>query len=182
MTFTAVDDATVEPGESVRIALGSLPAGYVKGSTDDTVVHISDDDVVQVSVSFSSAAYTVAEGAARQITVNPECRSRKDRNDRPCPRQPGRGVVKRLRPAFRVAFGSGETAKTVTFSATQDLVDDDDESVRIGFSNLPSGVAAGTPAETVVAIEDDDVPQVTVGFALTDHAIPEGISEDIAVV
>ena len=63
-----------------------------------------------------------------------------------------------------VTFGSEETSKTVTFSATPDSVDDDDERVRLGFSTLPTRVTAGTPNETTVSITDDDVPAVTVSF------------------
>ena len=57
-----------------------------------------------------------------------------------------------------VTFASGDTSKTVTFSATPDNVDDDDERVRLGFSTLPAGVTAGTPNQATVSITDDDVP------------------------
>ena len=36
-----------------------------------------------------------------------------------------------------VVFNSGDTEKTFTFSAAQDNVDDDGESVRLGFGKLP---------------------------------------------
>ena len=73
-----------------------------------------------------------------------------------------------------VIFASGETAKTITFSATQDTEDDDDESVRLGFGNLPTGVTEGTPSETTVNITDDDVPAVTVGFGSATYGVAEG--------
>ena len=34
-------------------------------------------------------------------------------------------------------FNSGETEKTFEFEATQDTVDDDDESVKLGFGSTP---------------------------------------------
>ena len=45
-----------------------------------------------------------------------------------------------------LTFNSGETEKSFTFNATDDSVDDDGESVLLGFGTLPTGVSAGTPA------------------------------------
>ena len=50
----------------------------------------------------------------------------------------------------------------VTFSATDDTEDDDEESVLLGFGTLPARVSAGTPSETTVSITDDDGPGVNV--------------------
>ena len=36
-----------------------------------------------------------------------------------------------------VVFNSGDTEKTLSFSATQDTVDDDGESVKLGFGSQP---------------------------------------------
>ena len=48
-----------------------------------------------------------------------------------------------------VVFNSGDTEKTLQpLQATQDSVDDDGESVKLGFgSSLPAGVTAGSTAE-----------------------------------
>ena len=37
-----------------------------------------------------------------------------------------------------VTFASGDTSKTITFTATQDTVDDDGESVDLAFGTLPT--------------------------------------------
>ena len=56
-----------------------------------------------------------------------------------------------------VTFGPTETSKTFTFTATQDSVDDDGESVKLTFgSQLPAGVSRGSVPETTVSINDDD--------------------------
>ena len=56
-----------------------------------------------------------------------------------------------------VTFNSGDTSKTFTFSATDDTFDDDNESVLLGFGNMPEdGVTAGSPNQTTVNITDDD--------------------------
>ncbi|MCY3655370.1 MAG: cadherin-like beta sandwich domain-containing protein, partial [Chloroflexi bacterium] len=182
VTFTAVDDSAVERGESVRLSLGSLPAGYREGSTTETVVGITDDDVAQVAVSFGSAAYSVDEGDSRSITVRLSADPQRTVTI-PLSRinQGGASGSDYSLPST-VTFNSGDTTRTVSFLATDDSVDDDGESVRLGFTSLPVGVSAGTPNETVVSIVDDDDPEVTVGFASPSHTIPEGDDEAIAVV
>ena len=44
-----------------------------------------------------------------------------------------------------------DTSKTFTFTATQDSVDDDGESVDLGFGTLPGGVSAGLVPKTTVS-------------------------------
>ena len=182
VTFTAVDDSAVESGESVRLSLGSLPPGYIAGSTNETVVNITDDDVVQVTVSFGSAAYRVDEGTSRSVTVNLSADPQRTVTIPLSRTNQGGASGSDYSFPSDVTFNSGETTRTVSFSATQDSVDDDGESVRLGFTNLPAGVSAGTPNETVVSIVDDDHPAVTVSFQQNAYTIAEGDAGTIAVV
>ena len=81
-----------------------------------------------------------------------------------------------------VVFNSGDTEKTFDFSAADDDVDDDNESVKLGFgSSLPTGVTKSSPAETVVSITDDDVPSVTVSFERDSYSVIEGSSVTVKV-
>ena len=58
--------------------------------------------------------------------------------------------------AQSVTFASGETEKTVTFSATADRLVEEDETVTIGFGEpLPDGVRVGSPSIAVVTISDN---------------------------
>ena len=43
-----------------------------------------------------------------------------------------------------VTFGPTDTVKEITFAAARDAVDDDGESVRLTFGDLPTGVSAGS--------------------------------------
>ena len=64
-----------------------------------------------------------------------------------------------------VRFTSGQTQSSFTVTAVDDSFDDDGESVRIGFDELPSGYAQGSPAMTTVALVDDEGSlRVVVGF------------------
>ena len=62
-----------------------------------------------------------------------------------------------------LTFGVSETRKRFAFSAAQDN-DNDDETVKIGFGDLPSEVKSASPASTIVRIDDDEDPDVTVSF------------------
>ena len=59
-----------------------------------------------------------------------------------------------------VVFQSDDTEKSFTFSAAADDIDDDGESVALGFGTMPDDVSAGTTA--TVSITDDDTAGVTV--------------------
>ena len=46
-----------------------MPARVSAGSTSQTIVSITDDDVPAVNVSFEQATYTVAEGSTVTVKV-----------------------------------------------------------------------------------------------------------------
>ena len=183
ITFTATADVEDDDDESVLLAFGtSLPAGVSEGVTAETTVTITDDDDPQVTVMFGADAYTVPEGGTQAVTVRLSA-------------DPERTVVIPLTatnqgttsPAdytvpLSVTFNTGELSKTITFTATADVEDDDDESVLLAFgTSLPAGVSEGVTAETTVTITDDDDPQVTVMFEADAYTVPEGGTQAVTV-
>ena len=158
-TFAATQDTANDDGESVRLGLGTLPAGVTAGATDESTVSITDDDDPAVTVSFEQGTYSVAEGDT--VTVKVELNV-----------DPEREVVVPLTRANQggasngdysgvpanVTFQSGDTEKSFTFAATQDTANDDGESVRLGLGTLPARVTAGATDESTVSIIDDDEP------------------------
>ena len=82
-----------------------------------------------------------------------------------------------------VTFNSGETSKTILFTATDDTVDDDDEIVYLVFGRvLPTGVVDGFRDETSVTIKDDDRPtSLTVWFDVVKATVVEGGTTTIRV-
>ena len=181
----AIDDTVDDDGESIKLGFGSsLPTDVTEGSPDETVVSITDDDVPSVTVSFEQATYTVAEGS--NVTVKVKLSTDPERTVTiPLTKttQGGASSSDYSSVPGNVVFNSGDTEKTFGFEATQDTVDDDGESVRLGFgSSLPAGVSEGTTNETVVSITDDDVPPVTVSFGQSSYTVAEGNSVRIKVV
>ena len=81
-----------------------------------------------------------------------------------------------------VTFDSGEVLKPFIFSATQDDVDDDGESVKLTFGTpLPARVSAGTGSESTVNIRDDDDPAVVVSFGSAAYSVIEGSTVKVEV-
>ena len=144
-----------DDGESVLLGLGTLPTGVTEGSPDESVVSIVDDDDPAVSVSFASGSYSAAEGGSVEVkvrlSVDPERTVVVPLTARPTRgARRARGIIRVCRRA--VSFGAGETSKSFTFTAASDSVDDDGESVLVGFGTLPAGVSLGSPDESVVSI------------------------------
>ena len=183
VTFTATEDAVDDDDETVLLGLGAtLPAGVIPGSPATSTVAITDDDDPQVEVSFDRSAYDVAEGGNVTITVNlsadPE---RTVEVPLTATRQGGASGADYSVPAT-VTFDSGETAKDITFAATQDAIDDDGEKVLLGFgASLPDRVSASTTTpRATVTILDDDVRGVTVSPASL--TVVEGMTAEYTVV
>ena len=178
ITFTANQDSLDDDDESVVLAFGTdLPSRVTAGTT--ATVSITDDDDPLLTVSYGPAMYTVAEGDMVTVTVTLNA-------------DPERTVVIPLTATgldgatagdysvspTSVTFYAGDTSKTITFTATQDSLDDDGERVRLGFGMLPSGVSAGTQA--TVSITDDDGAGVTVSETVLN--VGEGSSETYTIV
>ena len=183
-TFSATQDSVDDDDETVTISFGTLPTGVAEGTVDETVVSIGDDDApASVSVMFAAATYAVDEGDT--VTVSVELSQAPERElVVPLSTTDGGGATSAdyLGVPTTVTFGAAETSKAFTFTATQDSVDDDDETVTISFGTLPTGVAEGTVAETVVSIGDDDAPaSVSVMFAAATYAVDEGDTVTVSV-
>ena len=141
-TVTATDDTVDDDDESVALSFGTpLPDEVSEGSQSTATVNLTDDDHPQVRVEFGAASYTAAEGgSAVTVTVNLSA-------------DPERSVTIPISAsgadgadtgdyslsATSVTIDGGETSATFTVTATDDTVDDDDESVALSF---------GTPCPT----------------------------------
>ena len=184
-TLAATADTDDDDNESVLLGFGTLPTGVSEGSPAQTTVSIIDDpaDVPSVQVSFEQAAYSVDEGSSVTVTVElSQAPEREVVVPITATGQAGAGPSDYSVAPTGVTFAPGDTEQTLTFTATADTVDDDNESVLLGFGSLPTGVSApattARPATATVAINDNDdppdVPSVTVAFEKSDHPTVEG--------
>ena len=168
-TVATVDDNNVEPNGSVTATVESGSGYTVSSSAGSATVAVVDDDnnnVTAVEVSFGDGSFAVVE---RDDLSTPGVREDRVQVSVVLDADPGRTVVVPVKVVHQggatagdysgvpasVTFNSGETAKSFTFAAVADSVDDAGEvgeSVLLGFGALPAGVSEGSPAETVVHI------------------------------
>ena len=185
ITFAATDDSVDDDGESVLLGFGTLPTGVSLGINGESTVNITDNDVPSVTVRYEQASYTVGEGSSEVIKVilsaDPE-RSVTVPISRTNQGGATDGDYSGVAANASVTFNSGDTEKSITFTATDDSVDDDGESVLLGFGTLPTGVSLGTNGESTVNITDDDVPSVTVRYEQGSYTVGEGSSVDVKVI
>ena len=170
-SFTATQDTVDDDGESVLLTFGTLPATVQTGTTTETTVTITDDDAAEVS--FGQSAYTVAEGGMVSVEVKltsaPASAVTVPVTHTP---QGATSSADYSGVPSSVTFSAGETSKTFSFTATQDTVDDDGESVLLTFGTLPATVQTGTTTETTVTITDDDAAEVS--FGQSAYTVAEG--------
>ena len=153
VTLTATEDDN-KVHDTVTIGFGTLPAGVRPIAPDSATVRILDNDLVSLTAAFEHASYRASTERPLSIAVRLSAPA-----DRPLivplTATPAQGPFALSPPTL--AFAPGDTAATVTLTVTEDDNDVDD-TVTIGFGELPSGVFASTPATATVALVDADAP------------------------
>ena len=182
VTVNAGQDADAEDETAtVTHTVTSSDSSYSGASANSVAVTVTDDEV-PVTVSFGATTYEVVEGETVTVTVILSA-------------DPERTVVIPITAADQdgaapadytvptsVTVDAGEMSKTIAFTATQDNVDDDDESVKLAIgTTLPSRVTQGATNETTVSITDDDDPQVAVSFDRASYRVLEGDTTTVGV-
>ena len=182
VTISVQPDQDDNDDEHVTLGFGVLPNGVSAGTTSTSQVDTTDDDDPIVVIQFAASSYTADEGDSVEVELTlsavPE---REVVIGFEVSREGGTSNGDFSAPST-VMFNGDETSKSITFSATDDTVDDDDESVVIRLATpLPSRVSAGSPDATTVAITDNDDPQISVTFDQSTFTISEGSQDDIRV-
>ena len=166
-TITAAQDTVDDDGESIALAFGNMPDGVTRGT--GATVNIDDDDHPQVTVIFKSATYTAAEGATATVVVKLSADPERDVSIPITVTNLGTTETadySGIPVVSGVTVKRGETEGQFTFRATQDSVDDDDESVQLGFkmADLPERITVGaTP--TGIQVCRPRVPKFSVAIA-----------------
>ena len=186
-TVTTVNDTVDDDDERIELSFGTpLPEAVTTGSFGATSIQITDDDAPEVTVSFEKSSYRVAEGESVEVTVTLTVDPKRDVTVEI--RASGQGGATEQNNTGADYFGvppsvtfndGGELSQSFTITAVNDTVDDDGESIAIGFGNLPPGVLRGDG--TTVTIEDDDDPGVVVSFGAAAYEVTEGASVRVIV-
>ena len=176
------DDAADEEveAETFTVTLSGAANATLRDATGRGT--IEDDDDPAVTVAFGAASYTAAEGGSGatvvlSLSADPE-RTVEISLTAVAGGNAAAGDYEVS--ATAVTFAPGETSKQVTVTAVDDAVDDDGESVTLGFGAFPAGVTAGSVPAAVVELEDNDERGVRV--SKESMTVPEGGSGSYTVV
>ena len=130
--------------------------------------------VPDVKVQFDTDSYTVDEGGTGEITVKLSADPQRTLTIPITATNKGGATTADYDVPASVTFRAGERSKTITFTATQDTLDDDDESVTLALGTMPDVWArSGDTDETTISIADDDDPEVTVEFGASAYTVAE---------
>ena len=162
-TVSAVDDSDTDVEDLV---VWVYVNGYLAGSQ---TLNLTTDP----AFTFGATSYTATEGGtAATVQVRlPEAPAASVSIPLTVTRNGGATTADHSTVPATVTFGTSDTSKTFTVTATDDTVDDSGESITISFGTAPTGYAAiGT---TTVNLADNDQP-IAVTFAATSYTAFEG--------
>ena len=177
ITLRATADGAAENPEAVDIGLGSLtPSGLDGGANGvDSLAsfNIEDPPPVVPTVRFSSAASRAPEDAGtRNVTINLS----------PAPNTPltlryavggnAAGGDFSIAGSGTLSVGSGDTAATIAVTITDDIEDENDETVVLTLTS-DATYTIGSPGAHTLTIADDDTTPVA-AFASGASSVGEG--------
>ena len=180
-TITGATESTYTPvkadiGKFLKVQVGySDRRGSGKSASATTRSAVTEITGPPITVKLGAASYSVNEGGRVSIPIILSRSAFSARATISVPilitRQGGADSADFWVPT-EVHFSSGSTITRMDlwFTAEDDLIDDDGESVKLKIGTLQSGVNAGTPNEATVTIIDDDLPIDASRFVANDLA------------
>ena len=147
-TTATIDGLTSNTAYEVRVR-----AINDEGSGEWSEAGVGTTVIVQLSVRFGAAAYSVDEGSSVTVTVllSPAA----DR-DVVVPIVTTSAARSAAGTPASVSFAHGATSASFDVQALQDDDDKEDESLTLGLGTLPEAVETGSPSSTTITLVDDD--------------------------
>jgi hypothetical protein len=159
ITVPVIDDTLVEGNETFSVALSSPGGGATLGSPAAATVTIVDNDVAGPGkLQFSSATYSVSEGAGTAvITVQRVGGSQGSVTVRYATSNGTATAGSDYAAASgKLTFANGETSKTFTIRIIDDTLVEGNETVKLRLSSATGGATLGTPSAATLTILDND--------------------------
>lgn len=155
LTITPVDDAFIEPTETLTLNLVDT-AAYDLGASASATVSIADNDgapTVNLSLSSSSAS----EAAATSITVTATVSSPVASNQSVTLAVSGSGITSSdyYLSATTITIPAGQTSGSVTFTVADDAKLEGAETATLTIGSPSAGITLGSTVSRTVAIADN---------------------------
>ena len=172
-TVSIVNDAIIEPDETVNLELFNPSSGLVIGAQGATALTIHDNDTP--TFRFGAATYSVVEGAAASVTVvrtnGVGSAVTVGYQIQAASTATGAGQDYTLANGT-VTFGIGIITQTITIPTTADALVDGDETIVLKLVN-PSAGTTIAPDTTTVTIVDNTNTSGTIQFSAATYSVNE---------
>ncbi|MBL8331245.1 MAG: S8 family serine peptidase [Rubrivivax sp.] len=176
-TVPIINDSTPEATETFTVTL-SAPSGATLASPSSATVSIVDNDSAPTAtIQFSSASYSVNEGAGT-VTVSVTRSSGTGAASVNYATSNGTATAGADYTATSgtLSFSSGVTTASFTVPITNDSTVEPNETFTVSLSS-PVGGSLGSPGTATVTIVDNDTaPSTTVQFHSATYSVNEGAS------
>ena len=185
--------ATIKPAKAGRTVVVEVPeavAEDVAGNGNEAAEPFEVE--AKLAVSYEQESYTALEGG-EAVTVTVKLSQAGDaelaipiRVRRPETTEVGDYTVEGLEDwnaeggTGTLIFAAGEAEQALSIAADHDG-DGDDETIELGFGELPEIAMAGEPAIATVTLEDKGLVELEVSFGQAAYQIKEGQQADIEV-
>ena len=185
--------ATIKPAEAGQVVVVEVPEDMAEDGAGNGNRGAEPFEVeAKLVVSYQEEDYTATEGGGA-VTVMVKLIQGWDgelaipiRVTRPEETEAGDYTVEELEDwdaqegTGTLTFPAEETEQTFTIEANHDG-DGDDETVELGFGELPEIVMAGEPTVATVTLEDKGLVELKVSFGQAEYQVMEGQQADIEV-
>ncbi|MGQ0621856.1 MAG: beta strand repeat-containing protein [Panacagrimonas sp.] len=170
----ATQDTLEEDDESLIVDIGSVSNATESGTQQRTLTIVDDDAAPTVTLAASPLSIAEAAGvstltatlsaaSSQPVTVNLAYTGTASAADS-------------SRPAS-IGIPAGSLSGTATITATQDTLDENDETLIVDISSVPNGKIGSPNSATVTIIDDDATP--TVSFAVGTLTVGEGTNRTV---
>ena len=183
----AGDEEYVEANYAAILTVATITTGLLPGRSYEVQVRATSADGTSAwsepgvgetaapTVEFAASSYTAVEGGdAATVTVSLSAASVEELT---VPITVSAGATTEsgdyTMSGEAVTFAVGDSSKTLTVTANEDA-DSADETVELGFGELPVGVAAGTTVTATVSLSDNDAAALVVSFGGSTYTAVEG--------
>ncbi|MDM8567850.1 Calx-beta domain-containing protein, partial [Candidatus Halobeggiatoa sp. HSG11] len=163
LDLSLIDDAEIEENETLSLTLFNLTGDATLGSIDKATLTIADNDEAGVAgiLQFSSANYTVTEGANTIIDVSRTSGS----SGEVSVQYSATGESTATSSDYSNASGTltwatgDRSTKSFTVKTTDDTEVEGTEIIKLTLSSPTGEATLGSPAQTTINITDNDVAE-----------------------
>ncbi len=168
VTITAVQDALDEDDETVIVDIASVDNAIEASAQQVTTTIIDDDNAPNVTLSVNNASIAENGGVATvtaeidapsalPVTVTLAYSGTASLGGTDATTAAGSNA----NSATEIVIPAGSTSGTVTITAVQDALDEDDETVIVDIASVDNAIEASAQQVTTTITDDDNAPNVT---------------------